>query len=64
MKISLLVNMKMPTIIGIFMFISRENFMLSWVEPEKKFYNCGARYLKQTFSSSKMEDFIINLKKY
>ena len=29
MKISLLNNMKMPTIIGIFIFISRENFILS-----------------------------------
>ena len=29
MKFSLLINMKMPTIVGIFIFISRENFMLS-----------------------------------
>ena len=61
MKFSLLINMKMPTIVGIFsakhdfsaeheifsankyetivgifIFISRENFMLSWVEHEKK----------------------------
>ena len=35
MKISLLINMKMPTIVGIFIFISKENFMLSWVELEK-----------------------------
>ena len=28
----LLINMKMPTIVGIFIFISREIFMLSWVE--------------------------------
>ena len=27
----------MPTIVGIFIFISRENFMLSWVEHEKSF---------------------------
>ena len=32
MKISLLINMKMPTIVGIFIFISRETFMFSWVE--------------------------------
>ena len=25
-------------------FISMKNFMLSWVEHEKKFYNPGARY--------------------
>ena len=35
MKISLLINMKMPTIVGIFIFISREIFMLSWIEHEK-----------------------------
>ena len=28
MKFSLLINMKMPTIVGIFIFISRENLML------------------------------------
>ena len=27
MKVSLLINMKMPTIVGIFISISRENFM-------------------------------------
>ena len=37
MKISQLINMKMPILVGIFMFISRENFMLSWVEQEKSF---------------------------
>ena len=41
MKISLLINMKMPTIVGIFIFISRENFMLSWVEHEKCFITSG-----------------------
>ena len=50
MKISLLINMK--TIVGIFIFISRENvmlslfvrrenFMLSWVEHEKGFITSG-----------------------
>ena len=29
MKFSLLINMKMPTIVGIFIFISREIFMLT-----------------------------------
>ena len=37
MKLSLLINMKMPTIVGIFIFISRENYMLSCVEHEKSF---------------------------
>ena len=41
MKISLLLDMKMPIIVGIFIFISRENFMLSWVEHKKN--NLGAR---------------------
>ena len=36
MKISLLINMKMQTIVGIFIFISREKFMLSWVEHHGK----------------------------
>ena len=31
MKISLLINMKMPTSVGIFIFISREIFMLSYL---------------------------------
>ena len=31
MKLPLLVNMKMPTIVGIFIFISRETFMLRYV---------------------------------
>ena len=35
MKFSLLINMKMPTIVGIFIFISRENFMLSYVQQER-----------------------------
>ena len=37
MKISLLINVKMPTIVGIFIFISRENFVLSRVEHGKSF---------------------------
>ena len=34
--------MKMPTFVGIFIFISRENFMLNYVEHEKKFYSLKA----------------------
>ena len=41
MKFSLLINMKMPTIVGIFIFISRENFMLSCAEHEKRFITSG-----------------------
>ena len=35
----LLINVKMPTIVGILTFISRIIFMLSWRAHEKKFYN-------------------------
>ena len=40
----LLINVKMPTIVGILTFMSRI-FMLSRVEHEKKFYNLGADHL-------------------
>ena len=39
----MLIDVKMPTIVGILTFMNRMNFMLSWVEIEKKFYNLGAR---------------------
>ena len=39
MKFSVLINMKMPTIVGIFIFISREIFMLSYVKQER-LYKC------------------------
>ena len=42
MKISLLINMKMPTIVGIFIYISRVNFMLSWIKHEKSFITSDA----------------------
>ena len=38
----LLINVKMPTIVGILTFKSSKNFVLSWVEYEK-FYNIAAR---------------------
>ena len=41
MAISLLIDMKMPTKVGIFIFISRENFMLSSVEYENSFITLG-----------------------
>ena len=40
MKISQIINMKMPNFVGIFIFISRENFMLRWAW--KMFYNLEA----------------------
>ena len=33
----LLINTKMPTLVDIFIFINRENFILSWVEHENSF---------------------------
>ena len=41
MKISLLMDMKLPTIVVIFIFISRKNFMLSRVEHEKSSITLG-----------------------
>ena len=35
----------MPTIVGILTFMSRINFMLSWDEHERKFYNIKAWYI-------------------
>ena len=45
MKISLLIDMKLPTIAGIFIFISRENFMLTRVKHEK-FYKLGCQIIQ------------------
>ena len=36
-----LINVKMPTIVGILTFMSRKNFMLSRVEHEKSFITSG-----------------------
>ena len=36
-----LINVKMPTIVGILTFMSRKNFMLSSVENEKSFITSG-----------------------
>ena len=57
MKFSLLINMKMPTVVGIFIFISWEIFMLSYdlqllviwdllagqISCPEKFYNLRAK---------------------
>ena len=54
--------MKIPTFDGIFIFISKENVMLSWVEHEKKFYSLGAlafivpRYYKPTLRKRRLTD--------
>ena len=40
----LFINVKMSTIVGILIFMSRKNFMLSWVEHEKSFITSGPGY--------------------
>ena len=37
----MLINVKMPTIVGILTFISMINFVLSWDEHEKSFITSG-----------------------
>ena len=36
-----LINVKMPTIVGILTFMSKKNFLLSWVEHENFFITSG-----------------------
>ena len=69
MKISLLINMKMPTIVGIFIFISRENSEhenFSADKYEKSFITSGTDLVlhcpsmsKDTFSQCKT--YIFNI---
>ena len=44
----LLINVKMPTIVGILTFMSRKNFMLS-SDERGMFYNLGARFLRGVY---------------
>ena len=37
----LLINVRIPTIVGILTFISKKNFMLSWAEHGKSFITSG-----------------------
>ena len=46
----------MPTNVGILPFMSRINFMLNWVEHEKKCYNLGARSYSFIFRSLALVD--------
>ena len=47
----MLINVKMPTIVGILTFMSMINFMLSSVEHEKSYYNLEAWCLKEEVPS-------------
>ena len=53
--------MKMPTIVGIFIFISRENFLLSWVEDEKSFITSGPGHVSG-FKIAYIKQWILLLK--
>ena len=44
----MLMIMKMPTLVGIFIFISRENFMRSGIEHEKSLITAGPDVLALT----------------
>ena len=46
MRFFLLINIKMPTVVGILIFISRRNFMLNRVEYETKFHDLEAKPTK------------------
>ena len=41
----MLINVKMPTIVGILIFMSRKNFMLCLVEHEKSFITLGPGFV-------------------
>ena len=43
----MLLNVKMPTIVGILTFMSKIYFVLSWVEHEKKLYNLGVWFTRR-----------------
>ena len=43
-----LINVKMPTIVGILTFMSKKNFMLIWVEHEKSLITSGPVWLSKT----------------
>ena len=53
----MLINVKMPTIVGILIFMSRVNLLLSLVEHEKKFYNLGPGLASSDlFSAEKLNE--------
>ena len=48
MKFSLLINVKMPKIVGIFILISREIFMPSYVSKKEFAIVCNLRFISGT----------------
>ena len=53
----MLVNIKMPTIVVILTFMSRINFVLSWMEHEKRFVTSGLAQLTYLTKRSKTSIF-------
>ena len=47
----MLINVKMPTIFGILTFMSRINFVLSWVEHGKSFITSGPGFIRSQLKS-------------
>ena len=45
----MLINVKMPTIVGILTFMSRLNYVLSWVEYEKSFITSRPDHLMEIY---------------
>ena len=45
----MLINMKMPTNVGMFIFISRGNFLLNCVEHNKSFLTSGQDNLRLSY---------------
>ena len=66
----LLINVKMPTIVGILTFMSRKNFMLNWVEHEKSFITsgpgrCVITYISQCFNYGCFHEIMsVNMEKW
>ena len=56
MLIFLLINVDMPTIVGILTFMGKKNFMLSSVEHEKTFITSGPDWLKAAHSKQWLDN--------
>ena len=48
----LLINVKIPIVVGILTFMNRKTFIISWVEHEKRFITSGPDKAKQNDSVS------------
>ena len=57
---TMLINVKMPTIVGILKFVSRINFVLSWVEHEKSFITSGPGVRQKYFRNFYSKNLILS----